>query len=687
MLRYLFVPTRSVAAAGLVFATTLILLATAQAQSSEVFSAADVFDLEWAADPQISPDGQHVVYVRTSMDRMQDRRQRALWIVGADGTGHRKLTGDMRNEGSPRWSPDGSRIAYVASTDEGSELFVYWVDTAQAARLTQLNRSPSGLMWSPDGHHLAFSMLVPEPEPSLDVDMPTPPRGATWAAKPRVITRVRHEADGAGYLEPGFRHLFVVPAEGGTPRQVTSGDYQHSSAPSWLPDGSGMVFSANRIADWAYDYRESELHHVSLDDGTITQLTDRNGPDTSPAVSPNGQQVAYLGFDDRVRTFQNTGLYVMDLESGTSRQLVSDMDQSFASPMWAADGSGIYVSALRRGDTVVMYIGLDGTVRDVIDTVGGTSIGRPYTSGSFSVADDGTVAFTHATSYRPADVAVVTGGDSQVLTALNEDLLAYRTLGRVEELTWQSEDGLEIQGWLVYPPNFDEDATYPLLLEIHGGPIAAYGPLFAAEMQLYAAAGNIVFYPNPRGSTSYGEAFADLLYHDYPGGDYGDIMAGIDAVLATGNVDPERLYVTGGSAGGTMSAWIVGNTNRFRAAVVTKPVINWISKTLVADNYYGYADYRYPGQPWENPEAYIAESPLAVFDAIETPTMVMVGTADLRTPPSEARQLYHALKLRRIETAYVEIPGASHGIASRPSQLAAKVAYTLAWFKRYGGDE
>ncbi|GAB5534423.1 MAG: S9 family peptidase [Rubricoccaceae bacterium] len=666
---------------------SLLAAPLALAQPGPVFSPADVFELEWAADPQISPDGQHVVYIRTSMDRMADRRRQSLWIVDTDGENHRKLTSSERNEGSPLWSPDGSRVAYVSSTDEGAELYVRWMDTGQTARLTQLDRSPSGLVWSPDGRQLAFSMLVPEAPPSFDVDMPKPPKGADWAETPRVITRVKHEADGSGHIETGYRHLFVLPADGGTPRQVTHGDYQHSSAPSWLPDGSGLVFSANRTEDWEYDYRESELHLIELADTTVITLTDRTGPDRNPVVSPDGRHVAYLGYDDRIRTFQNTNLYVLPLDGDAPRQLASDLDRSLSSVVWDADSDGLYATYLHRGDTRLMHVSLDGDVREITRSLGGTSIGRPYTSGAYSVAADGTVAYTHGTSYRPSDVAVVDGDDVRVLTSLNEDLLAHRQLGEVEEITWESEDGLAIQGWIVRPPDFEEGRQYPLLVENHGGPIAAYGPMFSAEVQLYAADGYVVFYPNPRGSTGYGEAFADLLYHDYPGGDYGDVMAGVDAVLATGDVHPDSLFVTGGSAGGIMTAWMVGNTDRFRAAAVIKPVVNWISKTLVADNYYGYAHYRYPGQPWENPETYYEESPLSVVGNVTTPTMVMVGTNDLRTPPSEARQLYHALMLRRVDTALVEIPGASHSIASRPSQLAAKVAYILAWFERYRGME
>ncbi|MEM6327577.1 MAG: S9 family peptidase [Bacteroidota bacterium] len=645
------------------------------------FTLADVFELEWAEDPQISPDGEHVVYVRAGMDRMTDRRRRSLWIVGTDGDGHRKLTTTEAGESTPRWSPSGDRIAFVASTDEGAELFVRWQDTGQTARLTQLDRSPAGLTWSPDGTMLAFSMLVPEKDPTFDVNMPAPPRGAEWAPRPRIVDRVNHESDGSGNIEPGFRHVFVVPADGGTPRQLTHGDYPHGTDLAWLPDGSGLVFSGNRRDDWQIAFRASELYRVGLTDTTIVALTDRDGPDRSPVVSPDGQRVAYLGYDDRVRTFQNTQIHVRNLSGGAPRVLAADLDQSFSGLTWASDG--LYATTLTRGMNTLMHVSMDGDVREITDALGGTAIGRPYTSGAYSVSADGVVASTHGTAYRPSDVAVVDNGETRVLTDLNGDLLPFRTLGEVEEITWQSEDGLDIQGWIVRPPNAEPGRQYPMLVEIHGGPITSYGPQFSPEVQLFAADGYAVFYPNPRGSTGYGEAFADLLYHDYPGGDYGDIMTGVDAVIASGGVHPDSLYVTGGSAGGTMTAWIVGNTDRFQAAAVVKPVMNWISKTLVADNYYAYADYRYPGQPWENPTVYWEESPISVVGNVSTPTMVMVGMNDLRTPPSEARQLYHALRLREVETAYVEIPGASHFIANRPSQLAAKVAYILAWFDRY----
>jgi dipeptidyl aminopeptidase/acylaminoacyl peptidase len=345
----------------------------------------------------------------------------------------------------------------------------------------------------------------------------------------------------------------------------------------------------------------------------------------------------------------------------------------------------LYCTYDEKGNSKVAYISLSGKVTKLADNLGGTTIGRPYASGSFSVAKNGTIVYTHTRPEYPSELAVIKDKESsKLITNLNEDLLSRRVLGKTEEVWYTSSfDGRKIQGWLVKPPFYDSRKKYPLLVENHGGPILNYGDRFTSEIQLYAADGYVVFYPNPRGSTSYGEEFANLLYNNYPGQDYNDVMDGVDYLVKKGVVDNNKLFVTGGSAGGIMTAWMIGKNKRFRAAVVVKPVMNWISKTLVADNYFGYANSRYPGQPWENFETYWKFSPLSLVGNISTPTMVMVGMDDLRTPPSEAKQLYHALKLRKIETVLVEIPGASHGIANKPSNLISKVAHVLAWLNKY----
>jgi len=669
----------------LVFTLLVFLIGNTALGQKKHFEYLDVFDLQYASDPQIRPQGDWIVYRRMRFDILEDRAQGNLWMIRTDGTGHQKMTSREVSESSPTWSPDGQRLAFVSATDEGSEIYLYWLDSGKFARLTQLPASPGSLSWSPDGKQLAFTMNVPEKAPVI-VSLPPKPKNAKWAGSPRITDRVYHEADGRGYIPPGFSHLFVVPSEGGAARQVSSGNYNHRGPVAWSSDGTSLYFTGNRTEDWEYDFRNSEIYRLTLNSGAIEALTDSPGPDRGLAISPDGQYIAYTGYTDRTQAHQTSELRLMNADGSGKRTLTTDLDRSVSGLAWDAKSKGVYFSFDDKGNTKIGYVPLSGDVQKRADNVGGTSIGRPYGGGSFSVSADGTLAYTFTRPEFPSDIAVV-GPKSKApkrITELNRGLLDQRKLGEVEEIWYTSTvDGREIQGWIVYPPNYNANKKYPLLVENHGGPILNYGDRFTAEIQLYASAGYIVFYPNPRGSTSYGEEFANLLYNNYPGDDYQDVMDGVDACIARGIAHEDQLFVTGGSAGGIMTAWMIGKNDRFEAAVVAKPVMNWISKTLVADNYFGYANSRYPGQPWENFEGYWKFSPLSLVGNITTPTMVLVGMNDLRTPPSEAKQLYHALKLRKIETVLVEIPEASHGIANRPSNLISKVAHTLAWMDKY----
>ncbi len=664
---------------------TFLINPQVQAQDAPEFSALDVFELQWAHNPQISPDGERVVYNRRGFNKMTDRRTSSLWIINSDGTGHQKLTSRTAGEGNAIWSPDGSRIAFTSSEEgHGGEIFIYWVESGVTARITQLDSSPGGISWSPDGQWLAFTMKIEESNPVL-VRSPKKPKGANWAPAPRVTTRLNYEQDGAGYISPGFRHIFVTPADGGTALQITHGDFDHGS-PVWSPDGNTIYFSANRNEnhDKVEGFRNSEIYSVDVTDRTITALTDRFGPDGGPAVSPDGKTIAYLGYDDKIQTYQIRHIYLMNADGSNKRMIETGLDRSPSSLHWKSNSRGLYFLYDDEGITKLAETDMRGNMTVHAEHIGGTSIGRPYGGGSYSVSNNGVLVMNITSPEHPAELAVKRNNrEPQMITSLNSALLGNRTLGKVEDYRYTSTlDGIDLQGWLIYPPNYDADQSYPLLVEIHGGPISNYGPRFTPELQLFAAAGYVVFYPNMRGSTSYGEEFGNLLYHDYPGGDYQDIMDGVDGLIEKGITSENSLYVTGGSAGGIMTAWIIGKNNRFESAAVIKPVMNWISKTLVADNYYGYAEYRLPGQPWEEFETYWKYSPVSLVGNIETPTLVMVGTEDLRTPLSEAKQLYGALKIREIETALVEIPGSSHNIANRPSQLITKVDHILAWFEK-----
>ena len=653
---------------------------TAESTDDSLFQLEDVFQLEFASDAQISPDGSTIVYRRNWMDIMHDRSVGDLWMINSAGK-HLPL---VENVTSPRWSPDGTRLAYVGLDRDGKrQLFCHWIAEDRSIALTRLTESPSGITWSPDGEKIAFFMSVPT-KANPFATLPEKPKGAEWAEPPKMITKLRYRSDGSGFLPDKFSHLFVVSADGGSPRQLTTGDFNHNGTIAWTSASKEILISANRHEDHEYQPNNSEIYRVSLDDRSIVAVTDRVGPDGSPAISDDGKTIAFVGYDDKYLGNQTQTLYLMDSDGSNKRKLL-ELDRSVGSPKWSKHHQGFLFTYVDQGNAKLAVVSLDGNMKKLADNLGSNCIGRPYAgASSFTVADNGAIAFCVTTPKLPGELAKLDGDDLQVLTHLNNDLLDHKTLGEVTEHRFPSSAGeLEIQSWIMTPPNFDSTQKYPLILEIHGGPFAAYGDVFSAELQLMVSAGYVVLYVNPRGSTSYGQDFANEIHHNYPGQDYDDLMSAVDTVIAEGYVDKDRLYVTGGSGGGVLTAWIIGSTNRFKAAVVAKPVINWYSFALTSDAYNFFYKYWFPGLPWDHTEHYMKRSPISKVSNVETPTMLLTGEADYRTPISESEQYYQALKLRKIDAAMVRIPGASHGIAARPSHLLAKVAYILKWFETH----
>ena len=669
--------------------TSSVPLTTAQAAPpeapNEIFQGRDLFGLQYAADPQIRPDGRAVAYTRRSFDIMTDRGRSSIWLIDTDsGQQTPLITGDGSHS-SPRWSPKGDRLAFVSTAVDGRpQLFVRWMGNGETAKLAELLDAPDSLTWSPDGKWIAFTMFAPDSKQPLG-EAPPKPENAQWAPPLEVITDIVYRTDSSGYLKPGYTHVYVVAADGGAPRQLTFGAFNESGPLSWAPDGSYIVASGNRNENWRREPVNSELYRISLADGAIAPLTRRNGPDTNARVSPDGKTIAYLSFDDKFMGYQNLELYVMNADGSNARSLTASLDRSVDRVEWATDGRNLYIQYDDQAVTKVARVALNGRVTPVAEGLTGTALDRPYTGGEFSVANDGTIAFTSGTGARPSDVAIARGSRTRHLTALNEGLLGGKTLGEVRPLEVKSSfDQRDIDAWLVLPPNFDRSRKYPLILEIHGGPFAAYGPVFSTDNQLYAAAGYVVLYTNPRGSTSYGDEFANLIHHKYPGNDYDDLISCVDAAIAQGFVDADNLFVTGGSGGGVLTAWIVGKTNRFKAAATQKPVINWASTVLTTDIATFMPKYWFDKLPWEDPDAYWSRSPLSLVGSVQTPTLVVVGDQDFRTPLSDSEQYYQALQLAGVPTGLVKVPGASHGgFTARPSQSAAKASAILAWFDRY----
>lgn len=644
----------------------------------------DVFDMEMISDAQISPDGSRIIYQRNFMDIMTDRKHSNLWIINVDGSNNRPLTQGNQNDVSPRWSNDGTKVAFLSNKqDEKMKLYVMYLDTRQIVALTNTNQTPGQFEWSNDDSQLAFTMFVPSKNESL-LNIPRKPEGANWAKPPVYIDKLNYKADGRGFLKPGNRQIFTIGMDGGTPRQWTSTAHDHGS-PIWATDGKQLFFTANLHDDHEMEPMNSEVYSLSLESGEITALTNRFGPDNARAISPDGTKIAYTGFDDRYQGYQVSALYVMNTDGTDSKILTADLDRDVENVLWKSDSKELYFIYGDKGDNKIASVNVStGEVETVVEGIGGLSLGRPYNAGSFSISSNNRFAYTIGSVNHPADLGVFVNGESQRLTHLNDDLFAFRNIGNVEEIWWESSfDGKPIQGWIVTPPNFDPNKKYPLILEIHGGPWTMYGSSFSAEIQLFAAAGYVVLYSNPRGSTGYGEAFGNAIHHDYPGNDYDDLMSGVDAVIEKGYIDTDNLFVTGGSGGGVLTAWIVGKTDRFKAAVSAKPVINWESEALYADLPIWATKYVFPGKPWEYPEEYFRRSPLSLVGNVTTPTMLLTGEEDQRTPMPESEQYYMALKLEEVETALVRIPGASHGITSKPSGMAYKIASILSWFEHY----
>lgn len=654
--------------------------------------ADDIFQLEFANDVQISPNGKYIAYVRNSFDVMTDNTQRSLWLLDVASGQHTPLFADNFSYGNPSWSADSSRLAFSSNRGGQNQIHVYWVATQTVAQVTKVQASPSQFSWSPDGQHIAFSMTVAAEKSAFEkaIQKPKKPEKAQWAAPARVIERTYYQQDGAGILPNNYRHIFVVPSEGGSARQLTQGNFNHGGKLAWRADSSAIIFSANRDASWEYQPNESDLWQLTVANTELTQLTSAAGREWSPAVSPDGKTLVFLQRNNQPVPYQNSRLTLMNLSDSSQQMLLSELDRAVEDPLWISNDL-LAIQYSDQGRNKLATVTRKGKLRDWADDVGGVSVGRPYLSGMYSVAPaTGMLAYTQANAQRPADVAVLAtsgkqAGKARRLTALNEDILAQRELAQLHEFRYPSSfDDTEIHGWYLTPPNFDASKQYPLIVEIHGGPHLAYGPMFSAELQRYAAEGYVVFYNNYRGSTSYGEAFALLLDGFYSSErDHADHMSGIDTLIGKGFVDANNLFIAGGSAGGIATTYAVGLTNRFNAAAATNPVINWISKTLTADSYIGQIGNQFPAMPWEDFAHYWQRSPLSLVGNVTTPTLLFSGENDRRVPMSEIEQFYQALKLRQVDTAMVRVPGASHNVTARPSQMISKIEHTLAWFKLY----
>ena len=649
--------------------------------SANRFTADHYFELERVSNAQISADGARIVYTREQANRLEDKWDTALWIMNADGSQHRFLA----KGSNPQWAPDSKRILYLADGEpRGTQIFVRWIDAeGPATQITRATEKVADARWSPDGKMIAFSMFVPAKN-KWTISMPAEPEGAKWTPAPRIVETLHYRQDRVGFLEDGYTHLFLVAADGGAPRQLTTGEWNAGAGElrgqvglDWTADSKAIVLVANRDTDADLEYDRSQLLVVDATSGSIRELVAKPGAWESPKVSPDGKMVAFTGYPESPKTHSVTDLYVVPFAGGEARKISGDYDRDPLNLHWAADGSGLYFDANDHGARNVQSASLNGGVRVVTTGV--------HVLTFDSLSKDLVAAGTVTDPDHPPEVArfnLRRPSEMTQLTNVNAGLLAGKKLAKTEEISYTSTGNTKVQGWVVKPPDFDAAKKYPLILEIHGGPFAMYSVAFNYMWQNFAANDFVVLYVNPRGSTGYGSGFSDAIDHNYPGPDYDDLMAGVDAVTAKGFLDVSRMYVSGCSGGGVLSSWVIGHTDRFAAAAVRCPVIDWLSMAGNTDiPLFTYSFFQKPF--WEDPSDWLAHSSLMYAGKVSTPTLLMTGVLDRRTPMPQTEEYYAAVKKRGVPVKLVQFEGEYHGTGSKPSNFIRTQLYMMSWFQKY----
>ncbi len=697
----------------LALCAALVAAATAAAAPPAALPPESLRDFCWVSDPRFAPDGHRLAFVQTRVDAVRDDYTTSIWLVdGAQPP--RPLTAASADALAPRWSPDGRRLAFVSKRSGRAQIHVLEADGGEAWQLTDDALGVGAYAWSPDGRRIAFQSRAPQAgEPPV-----TPEPEVGQSRPPMVTERLLTRADGrSGWLSTRRLHLWVVATDRGpkaAAARVTEGGFD-DGAPAWSRDGATLYFSAIRKpdADWAGG--DTEIYAVPADGSRApVALTERQGPDDDPVVSPDGRYLAYTGFDDdRRQSHTNTHLYVLDVATLKRRELAPDLGRSVGDGViadmgaprgeglrvvWRADSRAVYFVSADRGAVQLHEATLDGRERALTALEAGDLR-------AFDVAADGRVAVTHSAPTLPVELYAFRPGDAahraawQALTTFNAALAARAGFVGYEEL-WlpgaapsvtafpghAAGERQAIQGWLLKPPGYDPARRYPLVLYIHGGPHTMYGTAFFHEMQVLAHAGYLVLITNPRGSTGYGEAFANVIQYHYPGEDYGDLMAAVDAVVGRTAADPKRLFVAGGSGGGLLSAWTVGHTDRFAAAVVERAVTNWYSFVGTSDLNYYFVRHWFREGPWRDAEDYLARSPLSYVERVTTPVLVIHNEEDFRAPLDQGLQFYTALRELKKPARLAVFPDSSHGMSrdGRPNQRIARLGLILDWFASAG---
>ena len=671
----------------------------------------DIYAFQWIADPQVSPDGRTVLFTRVTVNAKHDGYDTAVWIVPSSGGAARQLTVGPRDS-SARWSPDGKRVAFTRSGEspaggrpQPGQIYVLPMEGGEARQLTDVSKGASNLAWSPDGATIAFnSTTTPKDleKPKDSEKMPKPDEPSDV----RVITRASYRFNGGGYLDPDRpAHIWTVAAPmviSATQKatQLTSGRFAESEF-VWSRDGGEIVFVTNRDLEPYYKPPTSEIYTIATKGGEPRKLANADGRIGGITLSPDGRRLAFVGSlnGDPIRSYSQPDLFVVELTAGARpKNLTEGYDFDIGggvggdqhpprggervAPFWSADGKWIYSVAAEEGRVNLKRIdAASGKVEPVTN-------GAQDIYGVSATPDASSVILAESTATRIGDLFALRlngrGAQSQI-TDLNRELFGQLNLTEPEMFWYKSFDGRKIQAWVQRPPDWDRSKKYPLILNIHGGPHSAYGYTFDHEFQWMAAKGYLVLYPNPRGSTSYGQEFGNIIQFHYPGDDYKDLMAGVDDLIARGWVDPARLGVTGGSGGGVLTNWTIGQTNRFKAAVSQRSIADWRDFWYTADFTLFQATW-FRDAPWREEADFKARSPITNIEKITTPLMLIEGEADMRTPPGAGgEQMFRALKYLKRPVVMVQFPGETHELSrsGRPKHRVERLQHIVAWFDKY----
>ena len=641
-----------------------------------------VWEFRALSDPQIDPTGARMAVVEERADIQSDDHFTRIVLVNSDGSGLNSLNDGTFHESSPRWSPDGKQLAYISDRTGTTQVMVRNMAANRDVAVTTGTDAPSLPTWSPDGKWIAFLRFEKEQSP-WNPKLPQRPPGAKWGPAETTVTQLRWVFDGRGVLPDGANRIFVAPASGGPANVVTPRGYFHTSylydpEITWSADSTRVIAPAVKSKEGWDNISGGEIYAFPREAGTPVALTNWTGHKAFVRVSPDGKHIAFVGYPWKGQTYHVAHLYITDADGSNQQILTPDWDRDVSAPSWSRDSKTLYFLSDDGGSAQVHSVGVN-SLRHQLSNV------KKRLSG-LSMASAGATATIVSSPTEPGALTLLSspgGLPGKVLWNPNEEFAAGCPFVPAEEVWYPARDGRRIQGWTLKPPSFNPARKYPLIVSMHGGPHGMYGTTFMHDLQMYAARGYVVLYTNPRGSTGYGEEFGNLIQHKWPGDDLQDVLSGVDHLIGLGYVDRARLGVTGGSGGGLMTCGMITRTERFKAAVALYPVTNWFTHVGVGDNGYYIASVYRQGMPWLNVQDYIDRSPLFAVSKVRTPTMIITGEDDWRTPIAQSQEFYRALKVQGVDTVLIRVPGESHGIRRYPSHRANVIAETLAWFQKY----